>query len=164
MGHALTLFAFGLPIVLFAAFLPHPVQQGVETLVGLMIAALAVWLLMRWRRGLFHAHAPGPRAPSRSPLQAFAIGLIHGIGGSAGVCVLLLATVDDRRRAVAALAVLAVATAASMTIVTGGLGFLLDRGALRRSINRLAPALGLASLLFGCWYALGALDVVPYYA
>ena len=52
-GHALTLFVFGLPIVLFAAFLPGIVQQGAEALVGLVIIALAVWLLARWRRGYF---------------------------------------------------------------------------------------------------------------
>ena len=52
-GHALTLFVFGLPIVLFAAYLPGTMQQGAETLVGLVIIALAVWLLARWRRGYF---------------------------------------------------------------------------------------------------------------
>src|SRR5215471_21704427 len=40
-GHATSLFAFGMPIVLFRAYLPEPVQQGAETAVGLLIAALA---------------------------------------------------------------------------------------------------------------------------
>src|SRR6266511_1377573 len=52
-GHATTLFLFGLPIVLYRAYLPAPVQSGAETLVGVVIAALAVWLLVRWRRGAF---------------------------------------------------------------------------------------------------------------
>lgn len=165
IGHALTLFTFGLPVVLFAAFLPHAVQQGAETLVGIVIAGLAVWLLVRWRRGFFHGHpSEHERARGRSPLQAFSIGLLHGVGGSAGICVLLLAAVHDRAQAVAALGVLAVATAVSMTVITGGLGLALDRGAVHRAFHRLAPALGLASLSFGCWYALGALDLVPYYA
>ena len=56
LGHATTLFAFGLPIVLFKAYLPERVQQGAEASVGLVIIALAVWLLVRWRRGLFHVH------------------------------------------------------------------------------------------------------------
>src|SRR5712691_6011114 len=97
LGHATSLLVFGLPIVLFKAYLPERVQQAAETTIGFVIVALAVWLLVRWRRGLFHlhvhqhdervhthahahthatrsrhAHAHSPR--TRSPLQAYAIG------------------------------------------------------------------------------------------
>jgi hypothetical protein len=181
-GHATSLFAFGLPIVLFKGYLPEPVQQGAETTVGVVIAALAVWLLVRWRRGLFHVHlhqgagglhAHGhvhegdehphrlPRA--RSPLQAFAIGLVHGMGGSAGVGVLLLASIHDHAVAIAALALFALCTALSMAILSTGLGFTLARDRVRRVFPALAPVLGFASLSFGVWYALGALHVAPYY-
>ena len=160
-GHALTLFAFGLPIVLFAAFLPGKVQQGAETLVGLVIIALAVWLLLRWRRGHFDPHAEGGDA--RTPRQAFGIGLIHGIGGSAGVGALLLATIDSRALAVLGLVVLAAFSAVSMTILTTGLGATLSRQPVRRSLARVVPLLGVASLAFGTWYALGALELAPYY-
>ena len=117
LGHATSLFAFGLPIVLFKAYLPERGPAGAETAVGVVIVALAVWLLVRWRRGVFHlhAHAHGrpARAPARplavptahsvrtrSPLQAYGIGLVHGMGGSAGVGVLLLAAIHDRGVAV----------------------------------------------------------------
>src|SRR2546423_8492215 len=56
LGHATSLFAFGLPIVVFKTYLPEPVQQAAETSVGVIIALLALWLLVRWRRGLFHLH------------------------------------------------------------------------------------------------------------
>src|SRR4051812_25904363 len=48
-GHATTLFAFGLPIVLFEAYLPDPLQRAAEAAVGLIVVALAVRLLVRWR-------------------------------------------------------------------------------------------------------------------
>src|ERR671934_2355754 len=70
LGHATSLFAFGLPIVLFKAYLPEPVQAAAETSVGVMIALLALWLLVRWRRGLYHLHVHAPGAPpvrTRSP-------------------------------------------------------------------------------------------------
>ncbi len=181
-GHATTLFAFGVPIVLFKAFLPEPVQQGAETTIGLVIIALAVWLLVRWRRGLFHLHlhahdgtahlhghvhpsAPHGHAvrPARTPWQAYAIGLVHGIGGSAAVGVLLLATIHDRAIALAALALFAVCTAISMTALSSGFGLTLSSRPVARSFERLAPLLGLASLAFGIWYALGAVSLVPYY-
>jgi high-affinity nickel permease len=182
LGHATTLFAFGLPIVLFKTYLPEPVQQGAETAVGFVIAALAVWLLVRWRRGLFHLHVhahesnlhahghvhggdghPHRTARVRSPLQAFGIGLLHGMGGSAGVGVLLLASIHDRAIAVAALGVFALCTALSMATLSTGLGFTLGRGPVGAVLPRLAPVLGLVSLSFGVWYALGALNVASDY-
>jgi len=175
-GHALTLFALGVPIVLYRAYLPETVQRGAETAIGFMIAGLAVWLLVRWRRGAFHAHphehgershahlhshAAGPHehVRSRTPLGAFAIGLLHGIGGSAGVGILLVSTIDSTPLAIGALGLFAVFTAVSMTLLTTGFGLTLAR----HSIGRLAPALGAASLAFGLWYALGAQNLLPYY-
>src|SRR5438093_686249 len=139
-GHATSLFAFGVPIVLFKASLPEPVERAAETAVGLLIAALAIWLLVRWRRGLFHVHVhtherlhahghvhgheahPHRTAPARRPLQAFLIGLLHGVGGSAGVGVLLLASIHDHLLAVGALAIFASCTALSMAVLSTGFG------------------------------------------
>jgi ABC-type nickel/cobalt efflux system permease component RcnA len=185
IGHATSLFVFGLPIVLFKAYLPERVQQGAETAVGLLIVGLAIWLLVRWHRGVFHVHlhehdvhgrhvhvhdhSPARRHPhaaparARSPLQAYGIGLLHGLGGSAGVGILLLATIHSRAVAVGALALFAFFTAVSMALLSTGFGLTLSRPPVRRSFNTIAPALGLFSLAFGIWYALGALQVAPYY-
>lgn len=184
LGHATTLFVFGLPILLYEKFLPDPVQKGAEAAVGVMIAALAVWLLVRWRRGLFHVHlhehdgqhhahvhshvrvdehAHRPPARLRTPLQAFAVGLVHGMGGSAGVGILLLAAVKSTTIAVVSLGLLALFTAASMAILTTGFGATLSSGPARRAFNVVAPALGVVSLTFGAWYTLGALELAPYY-
>jgi ABC-type nickel/cobalt efflux system permease component RcnA len=172
LGHATSLFAFGLPIVVFKSYLPGPVQAAAETSIGVLIALLALWLLVRWRRGLFHlhqdhgsAHAHGPRRRfrTRSPLQAFGIGLVHGMGGSAGVGVLLLASIHDRGIAVVALALFAVCTALSMAALSTGWGLTLASSPVRASLSRLAPVLGCTSLAFGVWYALAALSLAPYY-
>jgi hypothetical protein len=182
LGHATTLFVFGVPIVLFKTYLPAPVQQGAETAVGLVIVALAVWLLLRWRRGLFHLHLhahegalhahghlhqgddhPHGATRARSPLQAFGIGLVHGMGGSAGVGVLLLASIHAHLIAVVALGLFALCTALSMAALSTSLGFTLSRGPVRNVFPRVAPFLGLMSLSFGVWYSLGALNVTPYY-
>jgi high-affinity nickel permease len=158
-GHALTLFAFGLPVVLFHAFLPARVQQGAETAIGLVIVALAVWLLVRWRRGDFHVHAHPGAHGARTRGRAFGIGLVHGVGGSAGVGVLLVASIPSHAYAVVALALLASFTGVSMTALSTGFGATLARAPLAR----LAPALGCLSLGFGIWYSLGALALAPYW-
>ena len=173
VGHATTLFLFGLPIVLYRAYLPESVQSAAETSVGVVIVALAVLLLVRWRRGAFaphehdgvrHSHARGHTHPrkARSPLQACGIGLVHGMGGSAGVGVLLLASISSRTVAVIALGLFALFTAVSMSLLSSGFGMTLSRPRVQRKIAQLAPVLGVFSLAFGVWYALGAQQVVPY--
>jgi ABC-type nickel/cobalt efflux system permease component RcnA len=186
LGHATTLMAFGLPIVLFRGYLPSAAQHAAELLVGLMIAALAVRLLARWRAGAFHVHEHRhgstrhrhlhPHKPSttlrkgsdpflshvhahepekrlgRTSRQAYGIGVVHGIGGSAGIGVLLLAAIPDHVEAVAALVLFAGAAALSMALLSSAFGYVLTR----RPAPALTPALGVMSLLFGAWYALGA--------
>src|SRR5204862_1991771 len=164
LGHAVSLFAFGLPIVLFKAYLPGVVQQAAETTVGVLFVALAVWLLVRWRRGQFQVH-PHPHVHAvraRGPLQAFGIGLVHGMGGSAGIGVLLLAAIPSETVAVASLVVLAFFTAVSMTIVTSGFGWTLSLRPVAGAVAASIPAIGLASLAFGLWYSAAAWNVIPY--
>ena len=154
-GHAVTLFALGLPIVLFDSYLPHRVQQGLEVAIGALIVALGVRLLIRWRRGYFHTHVHTPRA-------AFAIGLVHGAGGSAGVGVLLVAAVPGPAAGLAALAVLALGTATSMAAASSGFGYALARGPVIRRVESAAPVVGTLSVALGVWYAMAAFEAVPY--
>src|SRR6266850_7471066 len=162
LGHAATLFAFGLPILLLGAFIPHRVQQAAETAVGVICVYLALRLLVRWRRSelRFHAH---PHAHGvRTRRGAFAIGLVHGMGGSAGVGVLVLASVRSTGLAVVSLVLLAVFTAASMSILSLGFGSMLVSRPARAAFGAVAPGLGGASLAFGIWYAIAAWSIAPY--
>jgi len=187
LGHATTLALFGLPIVLFQAYLPDAAQRGAEALVGVVIMLLALRLLVRWRSGQFHAHAhrhgqsehrhlhphddqrlnhdhahePEVRL-GRSPAQAFGIGSVHGMGGSASVGVLVLATIPDHVEAVAALMVFAVGTAVSMAALSSAFGYAITRGPVLRRTLAFAPAMGVLTLAFGGWYTLGAVGAVPY--
>ena len=183
-GHATTLVAFGLPLVLFGSHLPGWVERFAEAAVGLVIVALAMRLLLRWRRGYFHfhphshgdlrhahphmhEHAAAERHPhrhdhshaeslGRSPLAAFGIGLVLGLGGSAGVGVLLIGAMPSRAGAALALAIFAAATATSMALVSGAFGVAVGADRVARRIAALVPAFGTLSLAFGAWYALAA--------
>jgi ABC-type nickel/cobalt efflux system permease component RcnA len=164
-GHALTLVVFGVPILLADRYLPDQLQRGAETTVAALIVFLAVRLIVRWRHGAFALHATdddGHRHPVRSPAGAFGIGLVHGMGGSAGVGVLLLAAIPSPDVALVALVVLAFFTALSMTIVTTGFGALLSVRTVAGSLTAAAPLLGAASLAFGLWYAAAAWSLAPY--
>ena len=184
-GHALTLALFGLPIVLLQAYLPDTLQTAAEAAVGVVIMLLALRLLVRWRRGQYHAHVHrhgelehrhlhphhthahehehNPEARlGRTRWQAFGIGLVHGLGGSAGVSVLILATIPDTAEAVAALIVLAAGTALSMAALSSAFGYAITRGPVLTRMLAFAPAMGVLTLAFGGWYTLGALGAMPY--
>lgn len=182
-GHATTLILLGLPIILFQQYLPEAVQSGAEVLVGVMIIGLAVRLLVRSYRTRVHAHEHRhgevvhvhlhvheltdrhrhlhPGSVSRSGHQAYAVGLIHGVGGTAGIGVLLLAAIPNAVQGAIALVLFAGFTALSMAAATMLFGMALSGRALQRH-EQLTPALGVLSLAFGVWYVLGAIEVVPY--
>jgi hypothetical protein len=84
------------------------------------------------------------------------VGLVHGVGGSAGVGLLLLASIHDRAQALLALGLFAAATALSMGVLSLGAGYLLARAPVRRRLPGLVPILGTFGLVFGLWYAVGA--------
>jgi hypothetical protein len=167
IGHGVALVALGVPILLAERFVPERVQQGAETAVAVLIVFLAIRLLVRWRHGYFdlHAHPHADRDHRhavRTPLGAFGIGLVHGVGGSAGVGLLLLAAIPSETLAVASLLLLAVFTAVSMAIVTAGFGLTLSVRRIAAAPNVVVPVLGVASLAFGLWYGAAAWSLATY--
>ncbi len=174
LGHAAALTALGVPIVLLDLYLPEALQRLVEGTIALVIVGLAVRLLVRWRRGHWHAHthvhaeglAHAHRHAAddaihahrlaerrvRTPLGAFAIGAVHGIGGSAGIGVLLLSSIASRGLALGALLLFALLTAAAMTLLSSGFGHVVARHTNRRRPSLALPVLAVISLAFGLWY------------
>ena len=177
LGHATTLLAFGLPVLLVRSYLPHVVEQSAEALIGVIIVALSMRLLVRWRRGAYHvhlhahdgrqhvhvhSHAHGAEHAHdhrvRTPAQAFAIGLVHGTAGSAGVAVLLIAAIPGTALACVALVVLVVGCALSMALMSAAVGGALGAATARRRLARSIPVLGSLALAFGAWYVVAALQ------
>jgi hypothetical protein len=64
--------------------------------------------------------------------------------------------------ALAALVVLAIFTAVSMTLVTTGVGAVLSTRRVTGVLTTAAPALALSSLAFGVWYGAAAWSLAPY--
>jgi hypothetical protein len=162
VGHAATMFVFGLPVLLLGSVLPPRLQQIAETAIGFVVVYLALRLLVRWWRGELRLHAHPHADGARTRRAAFSIGLVHGMAGSAGAGVLVLASARSTTLAVISLALLAVFTALSMSFVSSGFGSLLVARPARAAFGALAPALGGVSLAFGIWYATAAWSLAPY--
>src|SRR5215213_2684350 len=182
LGHGTTLVLIGLPLVLLNQYLPEIVGKIAEFAIGCIIVLLAMRLLVRWRRGLYHvhvhthdggeahrhvhshdeSHGHAHRVPRRTPLSSYGVGLVHGIGGSGGLTLLLISAISDKAQATGALLLFAAGTAVSMALLSTALGLVIAGGPIARNFERVAPVLGVLSMAFGAWYALGALGVMIY--
>ena len=95
-------------------------------------------------------------------LRPVAVGLVHGLAGSAAVALLVLATIEDPSAAMAYLLIFCVGVAAGMAVLTTviGLPFWVAR-ARSMQINRwLTIGSGILSLAFGIYlaYQVGYVD------
>src|SRR5918995_1209289 len=167
IGHASAVVAIRIPLILFKSEVPAWLERGAETAVGIVILLLATRIVLKWLRGDFragrHAHRAEPSSAGhrhlrrgagehghravRSPRQAMAIGLLHGLAGTGAVTVLLIAALPGQLEAAAALAVFAPMSVASMAVFTSAFAWVLTRrivDPVYRTV--LIPAFGLFGL------------------
>src|SRR5215204_6155935 len=159
LGHGTTLVLVGLPLALLNQYLPEVASKVAEVAIGGIIVLLAVRLLVRWRRGLYHghvhshaqdeSHGHAHHAPQRTPLSSYGVGLVHGIGGSGGLTLLLLSTISEKAQATGALLLFAAGTAVSMALLSTAFGLVIACGPIARNFERVAPVLGVLSMAFG---------------
>jgi high-affinity nickel permease len=172
-GHAATLLAIGLPLIAFKSRLPGWLESGAEKAVGIVILVLAARVIVKWVLGDYrataHRHDDGherrrhlrrgassrhPHLAVRSPAQALAIGILHGLAGTGAVVLLLVAALPGQLEAALALAVFAPMSVASMVLFTTVFAWVLTRPVIEPLYRRvLIPALSLFGLMFGLWYA-----------
>ena len=120
IGHTVTLMLFGGAVLGLGGAISTDLEQALETAVGAMLVVLGGDVLRRLvrdrihlhahRRGLrtahFHAHGhrgEGPHRvsahhhphPRRWPIRALAVGIMHGLAGSAALVVLTLQTIPS---------------------------------------------------------------------
>jgi hypothetical protein len=160
VGHAGTLLAVGIPLVLLGSRLPGWVENGAETAVGLVMLLLAARVLVRWLRGAYRVK-PAQRetgahgsSPVRSAREALALGVLHGVAGTGAVVVLLIAALPSQAEATLALVTFAPMSMLSMVLCTGGFAWSFTRPSVAPVYNSLLiPALGAFGVTFGASYA-----------
>jgi len=162
VGHTLTLVTIGTVVLLFGKAIPSNVAQFLELAVGVMLVLLGADVLRRLLRARVHfhvhSHDGGIRHmhahrhahasavgllhrgqsrhehvhPQRLPLRALAIGIMHGMAGSAALILLSLEAVQSLPMGVlymlvfgsgsiVGMALLSVAIAIPLRVSTGGM-------------------------------------------
>jgi len=116
LGHTVSFLALGLLIVLAGFRVPESFERAVELLVAAMLVGLGVWHLAR---------GSGANVPKRaiSATRPMAVGLVHGLAGSAGVALLAGATIRSPLWATLYLALFGVGTVLGMALLTAALSW-----------------------------------------
>lgn len=166
LGHTATILVVGGAIVLFGWVIPPRIGLSMEMSVAVMLIVLGAMNLSGALKGIKHAahphrhgeaagDSPLPHVHVRGPLRPLAIGVVHGLAGSAAVALLVLATIKSAAMAIVYLLVFGAGTVAGMSLLT--LAMSLPISALSSRFGnfeeRLARITGLVSLVFGLFLA-----------
>jgi high-affinity nickel-transport protein len=149
LGHTLTLFLVGAGIILFNWVVPPRLGLAMEFCVALALVAVGLLNLGHRRQ-----HASELAGAGRPPAgRAFAVGLVHGLAGSAAVALLVLATVRDPRWACGYLLVFGLGTLLGMTLITTGFAMPVASAARQwtGATGLIRVSTGVLSLGFGLW-------------
>jgi hypothetical protein len=173
VGHGLTLLLVGGAIILLGLAVPTWLGLSLELGVAVMLIALGAFNLRRASR---HAHrhalyASAERGGDHDPaghdaatptLRCLAVGVVHGLAGSAAVALLVLSTIRQAGWAFVYLALFGAGTIAGMMLLTTAISVPLAAavrrfGSLERLLGSLAGALSVAFGLF-LVYQIGFVD------
>jgi ABC-type nickel/cobalt efflux system permease component RcnA len=185
-GHTLTIFVVGALIILFKLTIPPRLGLSMELAVAAMLIALGILnltgVLQRITERLTPARwakAPGDASAAESEaaspprgvrglvhrfgyyqlLRPLAIGLVHGLAGSAAVALLVLSMIHSPAWAVAYLVVFGLGTVAGMMLMTTAMAIPIAlTGA--RTTRYLTLVSGVVSVCFGLFlvYQIGFVD------
>ncbi|GAB4216975.1 MAG: hypothetical protein OHK0013_44050 [Sandaracinaceae bacterium] len=145
-GHSVAFLALGLMIVVAGLRVPEVFERGAQLLVAVMLVALGLWHLIRARpRTMADDEETVELSPAARPI---AIGLVHGLAGSAGIALLAATTIESRALAVGYLFLVAIGTVVGMVALTALLAqpirWTVHReGLLKRTVTVLAALLGI---------------------
>jgi high-affinity nickel-transport protein len=152
IGHGATVLAVGFLVIALQVAIPDALVRGMELCIGVLLVVL----------GAANLFAATPDAPARLPThgaplrtslaRSGAIGLAHGLAGSAPVALLALAAMPSPEAALVYLVVFGAGTVLGMAAFSLVLGVPFSRPGAAAPLRRwITAGTGVVSLLFGAW-------------
>jgi ABC-type nickel/cobalt efflux system permease component RcnA len=182
-GHTVTLMLFGGAVLVLGLALPERAAQALELAVGVMLVALGADVLFRvWRKRVHfhahrhadgvahfhahsHAHETAPHDPARHdhphprrfPARALLVGMVHGMAGSAALILLSLEALRSPAWGLVYIAIFGVGSILGMAALSAAIAvpLRLTSRHLTRAYDGLSAAVGLGTLLLGCYIVYG---------
>ena len=150
LGHTSTIVALGGAIILFHIALSPHVGLALEFVVALFLMAIGLYNVFR----RMPAQSNGSRAPG-STSRPLAMGLVHGLAGSAAISLLVLGSIEDPRWALVYLAIFGAGTVAGMMLLTAMMSMPISFGLARfaGAERTIIKATGVLSFAFGIFVA-----------
>ena len=180
LGHTLTLFVAGTVVLSLDGVMPEQIARIFEFVVGIMLMLLGADLLRRLIAARvhfhvhrhedgtihFHAHSHAGEADHASSRhdhvherglsgRALAVGLMHGLAGSAALILLTIGQIDSFIWALAYLALFGIGSMIGMAALSIIIAVPLQRlrGSLSWAHNVLGAIIGLVTIGLGAWVA-----------
>jgi len=183
-GHSLSLLAVGIAVILLDTVLPATAAHWLEFTVGIMLVFLGADVLRRMvkRRVHFHLHSHGNAKrhihahshqgegahiksnhqhdhPRSMPLRILAVGIMHGLAGSAALMLLVAGSIEDPMIGLLYILLFGLGSIVGMAALSAAIAVPLrySDSFVTWSYNGLQAIIGVATMTLGAYtmYSLG---------
>ncbi|MCK5635889.1 MAG: sulfite exporter TauE/SafE family protein [Thermoplasmatales archaeon] len=166
LGHTTTLVIAGLIIITLKVTIPENIALSLEFLVGIVIVLLGIyviWDLIKNKKHIhkhehddnthIHFHSHKKRESHNHYHKSFAVGLIHGVAGSASLMLLVLSTMESVGIGITYILLFGIGSMVGMLIVGGliSLPFIFTSKRFTSLNKGIRYATGAFSIIFGAF-------------
>ena len=118
VGHTVTIFIVGTIVIILGVSIPAQLELSMELLVCLMLVVLGAASLDRFFRQKRAGGISSPQVTGSRSARSLAVGIVHGLAGSAAVALLVLTTISDATWGLIYLLLFGAGTILGMTLFT----------------------------------------------
>jgi High-affinity nickel-transport protein len=153
LGHSAALVLVSVLLTALGVEMPPQLSASFELVVAVMLVVLGGRALLRAADFNVKALKRRDALPSRSPAQAFGVGLIHGLAGSGTLTAFAAASLPALQPRLAFMLIFALGSTIGMSAMSGGLGWPLARlGDKPAALRWMRGVAGAAAVVCGVWW------------